>query len=330
MEQALKMRESMIYFYKKYEGAVNFIIKFLIGFFVFHKLSLLSSGAISGASGMMVGLGGGFVTAVLPPTGFFILAMLGTGLFLSFSSIELAICAMILFFLIIVFYSRIFPKESLLIPAMLIAYYFKVPYVIPVFAGIYVGFIGIVPIITGSFLWGMIPFLPVLAEAAPKSAFTPLSMPDHFIQVYVTFLEIAVKNKEWIFTAVIFSFTVLLTAILAHLSIQYAKQIAAVTAGMIMVFSFLGMLLFGKVEVSILWLLIGNGLSVFLILVVCFFEMVLDYPNSERVEFEDQDYYYYVKIVPKLTVMEYSSISETTGKKKRQSKTGMMESYDKD
>lgn len=304
MDQALQMRQAIIYFYKRHEVVVNMILKFFVGFFVFHKLSSLSAGAISDGAGILASVVGGIVTSVAPPTGFFILTMLGTGVFLSFASLELAICAMILFFLIIVFYSRIFPQESLLIPAMLVAYYFKIPYAVPIFAGIYVGFIGIMPIMIGSFLWSMIPFIKVLSEAAPRAEFTPLGMPDNFIKLYVAFLDILSKNKEWAVSGVIFTLAVILTAIIAHMAINYARQISAVAAGILMLISFFTAIILKKVELSLVWLVIGVIISIIVIWLISFFEMVLDYPRSDKVEFEDNDNYYYVKIVPKIIVEE--------------------------
>ena len=51
-----------------------------------------------------------------------------------------------------------------------------------------------------------------------------------------------------------------------------------------------------------LGLLIGNILSLLISFVIQFLFMNLDYARTERVQFEDDDYYYYVKAVPKKMV----------------------------
>ena len=48
-----------------------------------------------------------------------------------------------------------------------------------------------------------------------------------------------------------------------------------------------------------LGLIIGNILSLLISFVIQFLFMNLDYARTERVQFEDDDYYYYVKAVPK-------------------------------
>ena len=56
------------------------------------------------------------------------------------------------------------------------------------------------------------------------------------------------------------------------------------------------------VPVSVGKLLIGILFSVFLAAVYIFFVFAVDYSRTEYVQFEDDDYYYYVKAVPKVTV----------------------------
>jgi hypothetical protein len=48
--------------------------------------------------------------------------------------------------------------------------------------------------------------------------------------------------------------------------------------------------------------IIGTVISALLMLVVEFFAFNLDYSRTEKVQFEDDEYYYYVKAVPKVTV----------------------------
>lgn len=51
-----------------------------------------------------------------------------------------------------------------------------------------------------------------------------------------------------------------------------------------------------------LWLLVGSILSMLIAFVLQFLFMNLDYARTERVQFEDDDYYYYVRAVPKKMV----------------------------
>ena len=55
-------------------------------------------------------------------------------------------------------------------------------------------------------------------------------------------------------------------------------------------------------QISIAGVILGTLVSALLMLVLEFFAFNLDYSRTEKVQFEDDDYYYYVKAVPKVTV----------------------------
>lgn len=53
---------------------------------------------------------------------------------------------------------------------------------------------------------------------------------------------------------------------------------------------------------SLLMLIVGSLVAVLVALVLHFFLFSVDYSRTERVQFEDDEYYYYVKAVPKMSV----------------------------
>ena len=63
----------------------------------------------------------------------------------------------------------------------------------------------------------------------------------------------------------------------------------------------IGDLLFDT-NVSIGGLILGTIVAVLIAIVVEFFAFHVDYSRTERVQFEDDEYYYYVKAVPKMNI----------------------------
>ena len=55
-------------------------------------------------------------------------------------------------------------------------------------------------------------------------------------------------------------------------------------------------------NLSILSALLGAIVTVIVCKIIEFFRFCLDYSRTEKVQFEDDEYYYYVKAVPKMTV----------------------------
>ena len=64
---------------------------------------------------------------------------------------------------------------------------------------------------------------------------------------------------------------------------------------------FIGDFVFG-VSVAVGQLILGILLSTLIAVVYNFFIITVDYTRTEYVQFEDDDYYYYVKAVPKMNV----------------------------
>ncbi len=55
-------------------------------------------------------------------------------------------------------------------------------------------------------------------------------------------------------------------------------------------------------ELSFIAVIVQTVISILLLLILQFFAFNLDYSRIEKVQFEDDEYYYYVKAVPKVTV----------------------------
>ena len=64
---------------------------------------------------------------------------------------------------------------------------------------------------------------------------------------------------------------------------------------------FIGDFIFG-VSVAPIQMVLGMLVSAALAAVYNFFIFSVDYTRTEYVQFEDEDYYYYVKAVPKMTM----------------------------
>ena len=60
--------------------------------------------------------------------------------------------------------------------------------------------------------------------------------------------------------------------------------------------------MFSGVSVSAGTLIFGLLVSVMLAMIYNFFFFSVDYTRTEYVQFEDDDYYYYVKAVPKIAI----------------------------
>ena len=97
-----------------------------------------------------------------------------------------------------------------------------------------------------------------------------------------------------------FLITSLLVYIIRRQSMNFAWRVALFSGSLVqMVILLAGYVLLGMPE-KIMWVLIGTAVSVIICMILEFFFYNLDYSRIERVQFEDDEYYYFVKAVPKV------------------------------
>ena len=122
------------------------------------------------------------------------------------------------------------------------------------------------------------------------------------IEKSVVWLDGVMKNKEMILMVVAFALTILVVYAVRRMSVDHSWSIAigvgAVTDLIMILVG--GMLL--HVSVKLLPVLLGSVISAVIVLVLQMTLFNLDYSRTEYVQFEDDEYYYYVKAVPKVTI----------------------------
>ena len=87
-----------------------------------------------------------------------------------------------------------------------------------------------------------------------------------------------------------------------RLSVDHAWKIAAASGAVVnIVVIVIGDIVF-DIHTSYNMLIIGNIAAVVIGFIMEFFLFSVDYSRTERLQFEDDEYYYYVKAIPKISV----------------------------
>ena len=231
------------------------------------------------------------------PTNFIIVvAALFVLLHLYALSIECAAIGLVLFLVLFLLYFRFSPKDTLAVVLTPICTAFGIPYVIPLTMGL-VG----TPASAVSVACGVIvsSFIRHMSDSA--TAISSMETEDMAAK-FLFAIDGLINNKEMILMIIAFSITIVLVYFVKRLAIDYAWTIAIVAGALAdMVILLIGDLVFDTNE-SIVMLIIGTIISVLAARVVEFFVFSVDYSRTEKVQFEDDEYYYYVKAVPKINV----------------------------
>jgi signal peptidase I len=115
-------------------------------------------------------------------------------------------------------------------------------------------------------------------------------------------VESILGNKAMLVVIVAFGITIMVVYLIRRMPVNHSWTIAMIAGAMMNVIILLiGDLLY-DVNLSVAGVLFGSLLALAVGKVVEFFRFCVDYGRTERVQFEDDEYYYYVKAVPKMTV----------------------------
>jgi len=308
MVKLLMLRETVVYFYKRNETVINYILRFIAGLII---LSIINSighyhplvaPLFSGGMALPFLLVQALLFMLLPATLGNAIICLNVTLQLS-RSVETAFLVLVSLILVLVFYSRLAPKKSHLIIAMILGFYFNMPYAVVLFAGLYMGLTSIIPITIGTYIWGLSPVISNIINTAPS--FYPdeidyIGMWYELMRVFVEMLNGFASSLDSLFAAFIYAMAVLAVYAVAKLTIDYAKEIAVLVGALLMFIGYIVGIIVSDIEFSIVQGVLFMLLSVLLIEALKFFDIVLNYKKAENVEFQDDDNYYYVRVIPKV------------------------------
>ena len=130
-------------------------------------------------------------------------------------------------------------------------------------------------------------------------------------------LEGIIKYKEMLVCAAAFALIVLVVYIIRRMSINYAWTIAMVTGALTGILTILVGDIMYKTDISVVGLILGTILACGVVKIIQFLVFDVDYSRTEKVQFEDDDYYYYVKAVPKITagnIKDNKDVSDVASK----------------
>ncbi len=275
-------------------------LKFLGGLVLFFVLSGLSMGQLGAGRRLLLTVIPAAVTVVASPMVVLLLAALVACFSVFVVSVETAALLFFLLCLLFVFYARLFPTESLILPGMVVAYVFHLPQLAVLIAALYVGVKAIVPVGAAVFFWSHWPLMQELMALSPRANFTPMGSLDTMLSMY----EVIMGKADWMsWGSVWIAYLVAIMAGFAinHLFVNWEREKALLAAALAAAAGLTMAVLFGGAQIHLLSSLVQTAISAGLMYLFLQAEYVLDYPKAERVKFQDEHYVYYVKAVPKLS-----------------------------
>lgn len=315
MTAFLTFRDNVKNFCSKYDKFISPLCKFILALVMFGSISHLT-GYNSMLSSVVVVLAAAFVCAFLSEALTLALGGAYACVQITSASIELGITFVVIFIIMYCVYIRFFPKASWVIMFMPFFYIIKFSYFMPILAGMLLGATGMVPAAFGCIFYYFMKY------TADYIALSGTTTEDKLVEGYKYMFQNLVQDKTMLLTIIVFAVVIVLTYIIYRMSFAYSWYVAIITGGMVEIVLFIVGTLSMEVEISLAGALLGCILAILVALIVQFFKTVVDYSSVENTQFEDDDYYYYVKAVPKVVTGKQTSKGRSNAQRSRQNSPG--------
>lgn len=295
MTSLLVAKQYIKKFYGKYEVYFIPLIKFM--------LSLISLLLVNAKLGFMNRINSFTIVLVVAlmcsfmPMNFIIMAAAAFVLLHVYAlSLECAVVVMAAFLLMFLLYFRFSPRDTAVVLLTPIFFWMHVPYIMPIAMGLLGTPVSAVSVACGTIVYYLISYV-------SENATVLVAMEAEETTVKFRFLiDGMLNNRVMVVTIAAFAVTLILVYLIRRLSIDHSWTIAIVVGSLVNVTVLLvGDLMFDT-NVSIGGVIMGTIAAALIVKVIQFFEFNVDYTRTEKVQFEDDEYYYYVKAVPKVTV----------------------------
>ncbi len=295
MMALLVFREKLRAFYGKYVAFLIPLMKFALSLASFLILND-TVGYMDKLKNPLIATGLALICSVLP---YGLIAFLTGAVLLahiSSVSMEMTLVLAVLLVMVAILYYGFQPGDSYLLLLTPIFFQLKIPYVIPILVGLSGGLASVVPVSCGVFLYYIIQYVGQNAGVLTSAAALDIT------QKYVQIIKSMTSNHLMLVMLAACIISILVVYLIRTLSVDYSWHIAIVAGAMVqLVVIFVGDFLF-DVSVPMMELLVGVIIAMILAAIYNFMIFAVDYSRTEYVQFEDDDYYYYVKAVPKIAV----------------------------
>lgn len=292
LKTVLEWREKLYAFYIGYEKYIKMLVKFIMAFVAFYMVAnQLPYQDKLEKPWILLGLS--LIGTILPYSILTLLVTLTVVLQIYFLSPVLAALVAVIAFVLYIMLARYDRKSIVAVIFLPIFIIWKIPFVIALVLGLLFGPSSILTVASGVVMYYVLQAVKNLQIGAENNVTDILALVQ-------SFLDSVIKNQDMYVMLAALVAVVFVTWFIRMRKMSYAFELA-ILAGTVCGFL---MLLLGNLiyesGFSIMWVSIGSLLSGIIGYIVHFMHMVLDYGQTEEVQFEDDDYYYYVRAVPKM------------------------------
>ncbi len=292
----LAFRTLALKVYQKTRFIINPVVKFLLSMWVFNWIN----GEIgfdprftSKTIVMLLSV----ICAVTPGGVLVFFAMVLALVHVFHASILLAGLLFLMFIVLYGLLMRFSPENALAAVAVPVLTKYNLHYCVPMVLGCTANPLSALPCACGVIIYHLMAIVKNFSGRQVE-----LKNLDQVLELFTDVINAFLANKQMLISVIVFALVITAVFVVRKGSFDFAF-IISIGAGIIVnILGFLVLDLHFNVPVNAGKLILFSLLAGVVAIVLEYFKRVLDYTAIERVQFEDDDYYYYVKAVPKVNV----------------------------
>ena len=295
MTSLLELREKIKLIYSKNEVFILPVVKFLLAFIALNMING-KLGYMNRLDNVLIVLLISLFCSFLPNGCILLFSALISLLHMYSLSMEVALVGLCVYLVMFLLFFRFASKDAIVILLTPLLFMLKMPYVMPIAVGLIGTPASAIAVGCGVVVYYLIDFIslnaPKISNMGAEEATAKLRM----------VIEGILNNKAMMVCIAAFAITIIVVYLIRRMSIDYSWTIAIIAGAIInLIILLIGDLLYDT-NLSILSAILGSIIAIIIGKILEFFRFCVDYSRTEKVQFEDDEYYYYVKAVPKMNV----------------------------
>ncbi len=297
MTNLLVLKEQLVGFFSRFETYITAVLKFFVG--------LIALLLVNSNLGYMSKIDNGAIVIIVSllcsflPMNLIVLLIAGIVLLHVYSlSMECAIIVAFVFVIMFVLYFRFSPKDAVAVILTPICFMLKIPYVVPMTLGFVGTPMSCISVGCGTVAYFMLDYIKENADQIAALSTDTESALGSFKYL----IDGLLGSDKMLLLVIAFAVVVVAEFMIKSLPIDFSWKIGLGLGAVVNILVILIGCSALEVDMSIAGVFVGTLVSVLIVLVVQFFVFNVDYSRTENVQFEDDEYYYYVKAIPKMSV----------------------------
>ena len=291
MKTILGLREQIGQLYSRYSLQVTIVFRFILAWFVFQTINS-NLGYMERLNSTAVVLGLSILCALLP---LFVLVFWAAVLILAHLyalATAIMVIVLLVFIILYIFYFRFTPGKTWTILLVPIAFFFDLPFVIPVIFGLLGTPVLIVPAIAGTVVYYILEYI-----QTTEAIYAVEGIPEMIELSGVFVMTILVNPEQWMVGFVLGVGTMIIYALRTR-SFPHCWKVAFIFGAIWVHVA----IVVGSSIIEINppgFVMLNTILAIIIGFLLEFFFHRVDYTRTEYLQFDDNEYYYYVKAIPK-------------------------------